>query len=357
MKHSAIPIEKIAAWVITLAGILFALSNFLAPIFYTLLPFILAWAMAYLARPLALRLHRYARLSVGAWSVLLVYLFLAGCCLLLFLAAKQAVIELAALGERFTGADNLFLDGLNRIEAWCADITARLPMLGSFSGDSLHELLFARLASAGEQLGEWALCTAGALASALPDSMIFLLVTLVAAFYFSLDLGNIHRALLAHIPQKWQMILDRLKNGTWQTALGYLRAYCILLLVTFCLLLLGFLFLRIPYAVLLAAVIAVLDLLPIIGVGTVLLPWGIFALLCGNAAQGIGLLALFAVMALVRQFLEPRLIGHHLGLHPLLALFATYAGLKLFGFWGLMLLPGACMILRHAWIKQGPPTK
>lgn len=357
MKRAAIPIEKIAAWVIALAGAFFVLSHFLAPAFYTLLPFLLAWVMAYLARPLALRLHRCTRLSVGVWSVVLVYLFLAGCCLLLFLAARQAVIELAALGEHFTEASPLLLEGLDRIETWCAGIAAQLPLLGHWSGDGLHELLAARLSAAGEWLGEWALRAAGALAAALPGSMIFFLVTLVAAFYFALDLGNIHRTLLAHMPQKWQTILGRLKSGTWQTVLGYLRAYCILLLVTFCLLLLGFLFLRIPYAVLLAALIAVLDLLPIIGVGTVLLPWGIFALLCGNAAEGVGLLALFAVLALVRQFLEPRLIGRHLGLHPLLALFATYAGLKLCGFWGLMLLPGACMILRYAWVKQDPKAK
>jgi predicted PurR-regulated permease PerM len=110
----------------------------------------------------------------------------------------------------------------------------------------------------------------------------------------------------------------------------------------------------VPYAVLLAAFIALLDLLPIIGVGTLLIPWGIIAAATGNLALGVGLLALHAVIILIRQFLEPKLLGKQLGMHPLLALLATYAGLKLFGFWGLMLLPGALMILQKAFSEKDP---
>lgn len=355
MKLSKIPIERIAAWVLVAAGAWLALRFLLAPLFFAALPFLLAWVMAYFARPLALRLHRRTRLSVGVLSVILVFLFLALCATGLFFIARQAVLELLALGERFAAGEGPMGNLPASLAAWWQGAVDKFPFLaalGTAQDGVLGELLTEWLYSAGSRLGEAALQAAGALASALPNGIIFLLVTLAAAFYLALDLGGIHRALTRLMPEKLRGASLRLKDGAWQTAMGYLRAYLLLLLVTFALLLLGFLFLRVPYAILLAALFSLLDLLPIIGVGTLLIPWGAFAWLTGNPALGIGLLALYAVIELVRQFLEPKLIGRHLGLHPLLALLASYAGLQLFGFLGLMLLPGACMILRHLFIAE-----
>ena len=360
MKLSQIPIEKLAAWVLVTGGTLLALRFLLAPLVVTALPFLLGWVLAYFARPLALRLHRHTRLSVGVLSVVLVFLFLGICGAGLFLAARRAVLELLAFGEHFSGNEGWLTDMMAAAEAWWAGMKDRFPFLsavGISRDETLSGLLTDWLSTAGTRLGEAALRAAGALAAALPNGMIFLLVTLVAAFYFALDLGGIHRAVNELLPQGLRDSATKLKDGAFQTMTGYLRAYLILLGITFALLLVGFLLLRVPYAVLLAALFSLLDLLPIIGVGTLLLPWGIFACLTGNLPLGIGLLALYAVIALLRQFLEPRLIGKQLGLHPLLALLATYAGLKLFGFWGLMLLPGACMILRHLFIAKDPAAR
>ena len=360
MELSKIRIEKIAAWVVAVAGGFLAVSYLLEPLVITALPFLFAWVMAYFARPLALRLHRHTRLSVGVLSVILVFLFLAICGAGLFFASRRAVLELIALGERLSEGDNRLQDMLTALEDWWASTVDRFPFLTALGIDHesrLTDLLREWFLSTGNQLGEWALHTAGRLASALPNGLIFLLVTLAAAFYFAQDLTGVHRALLAAMPKGMHEATGKLKDGAWQTVLGYLRAYAILLLITFVFLLIGFLFLRIPYAVLLAALFSILDLLPIIGVGTLLIPWGVFACLGGNLALGIGLFALFAVIAVTRQFIEPRLIGRQLGLHPLLALLATYAGLRLFGFWGLMLLPGACMILRQAFNAKDPQAR
>lgn len=350
MKLSKIPIERAAAWVLVIGGVFLALRYALAALVASALPFVFAWIMAYFARPVALRLHRHTRLSIGALSVILVFLFLAVCGTLLFFALRQAAVELIALGERFAAAEDWLTTWKEEMQASLTTMLARFPFLSALGLNregALNDLLSDWLSTAGQRLGEAALRAAGGIAAGLPNFVIFVLVTLVAAFYFSLDLGGIHHALLDMMPQKARRVTEKLKDGAWQTMTGYLRAYLLLLLVTFVLLLVGFLFLRVPYAVLLAALISVLDLLPIIGVGTLLIPWGIVACLTGNLPMGIGLLAMYAVIAVVRQFLEPKLIGQHLGLHPLLALLATYAGLKLFGFWGLMLLPGALMILRQ----------
>jgi sporulation integral membrane protein YtvI len=202
-------------------------------------------------------------------------------------------------------------------------------------------------------LGELAVRTAGALVTALPGWTVFVLVTPIAAFYFAVDLGGIHERLLAVMPAKMREFAKRVKESVWSAAMGYLRAYLLLMLVTFLVLLVGFLILRVDYALLLAALFALLDFLPVIGIEILLLPWGAFAAFTGDPRLGVGLLVLYGVLTLARQFLEPRLVGQNLGLHPLLALVSMYAGLQLFGFLGLLLLPGVMLVLRNSLKRDG----
>jgi predicted PurR-regulated permease PerM len=96
---------------------------------------------------------------------------------------------------------------------------------------------------------------------------------------------------------------------------------------------------RIKNALFLALIISLLDILPLIGVGTVILPWGIFQILFGSVAEGIGLIVLLIVHEVVRQFAEPKIVGKSLGLHPIISLVLLYVGYSLFGFAGLLLTP------------------
>ena len=108
----------------------------------------------------------------------------------------------------------------------------------------------------------------------------------------------------------------------------------------------GFLLLRVEYVFLLALLVALLDFLPIFGVGTVLLPWGIFSLLVGNTALGVGLLVLYVVITVLRQAIEPHFVGKSLGLHPILMLVAIYAGIKLLGIVGFLAGPLLAIIIK-----------
>ena len=104
-----------------------------------------------------------------------------------------------------------------------------------------------------------------------------------------------------------------------------------------------------PYTVLPAFINALVDILPVLGISTVLVPWGIFELIRGNVALGTGLLVLCAIMLLIRQLIEPRIIGKSLGLHPLTTLFAAYVGLQLFGLFGMLLGPAVAMVIK-GWV-------
>lgn len=110
-------------------------------------------------------------------------------------------------------------------------------------------------------------------------------------------------------------------------------------------LLIGFLILRIKNALFIALFVSVLDILPIIGVGTLLIPWGIFEIAIGNKFVGIGLIILFLVNAIIRQFLEPKIIGKSLNIHPIVTLIMIYVGYSLFGIMGLVILPAIAVLL------------
>ena len=116
--------------------------------------------------------------------------------------------------------------------------------------------------------------------------------------------------------------------------------------MTLSLLLVGFLVLKVSYFFLLALLTAFLDILPVLGVGTVLIPYAVFELIGGRLARGIGLLVLYAVITVLRQIAEPHLVGKSLGLHPILMLVSFYAGLKLFGVAGLLVGPALALLIK-----------
>ena len=177
----------------------------------------------------------------------------------------------------------------------------------------------------------------------MPAAFIFVTVTLLACYYFTADDGRLGRGVSAFFSRLTPAPLrDRLPPiGRRLRRLGrqYLRACLLLGLLTFCLSFIGLAILRIPYAFILALLLATVDLLPLLGTGIILIPWAVICLILGQVKLGIGLLVLYGVTTLVRQILEPKLIGDGLGIHPLLSLFSMYAGLRLFGVWGMILAP------------------
>ncbi len=351
MELSKIPIEKYAAYAIVAGAILLAVRFLALPLLLAGLPFLVAFGAAYLCRPLALRLHKFSRLPVGWLCVFLVFFFVSAICLLLFFGIRAAAAELAELAARL-GEENFVENTLASLSAWWEGARSRFPFLSSLSDGEGRGALAGWMENAGAALGEYALRAAGALAGALPAWLIFAFVSLISAFYFARDMGKMRATVGRLLPPRALAYLLRLKNSAWYAAAQYLRAYLLLALLVFFALLCGFLLLGVPYAILLAAILAILDFLPLIGLGAALIPWGIVELLRGNTFLGVGLLILYAAVLVLRQLAEPKIIGRHFGLHPLVALAATYIGLRLFGFWGLLLLPPACLILRQSFLRE-----
>lgn len=326
------------------AALAVAALAFLLP---SLLPFLLALALARLLEPPVRLLTGRARLrrTWAAAIVLAVFtlLFLTGCALLL----RRLWYELSLLGDRLPAV----LKALDGLGGWAEGLlyrwTVAVPPSSRYALESTLQSAASQISGLLSSLLSKALGWAAGAASALPTAALFLFTTLLACFFLLADRPALSAFFQRQLPARWlpriQDAAARLKRALG----GWLRAQGILMVVTFLLLGAGFLFMGIDLALLLAAGVALLDALPVFGTGTVLFPWAAAEALGGNFRRCVSLLALYAVIWLTRSLLEPKLIADRAGLHPLAALFAMYLGFTLFGVAGLLLAPLAAMILRQ----------
>lgn len=188
-----------------------------------------------------------------------------------------------------------------------------------------------------------------------PKFFISLLVFLLSCYYFSCDWPRISQFLSQKIPPKTRDTITQGKKQFFLALKQFVRAYLLLFLISFSLLFLGLVLLKIPGAPGIALIIALIDLLPVLGCGTVLIPWSLFCFLSGNSSLGGGILLLHFVILLVHQLAEPKVVGSSIGLHPLLSLILVLLGLHLFGLWGMILFPLTATCLVH--LKKGPSTE
>jgi len=191
--------------------------------------------------------------------------------------------------------------------------------------------------------------------AALPQYFVLLVLTLIVSFYFARDYdlikNNFSLFFQRWSSEKWSNALHRVSRGLQRALHGYIKAIIILISITGFLSLIGLLILGVRYAFVLALVVALLDLLPVVGPGTVYVPWGIMMLITGDVKFGIGLLILYGIIVVVRQILEPKLVGENIGLHPLTTLVSLYIGYRLLGFWGFIIGP-AVVIIYKAFVKN-----
>ena len=173
----------------------------------------------------------------------------------------------------------------------------------------------------------------------LPGIILFIVFSIVSSVFFSMDFTKISGYITDILPDKMNVRLKKLKTMAADIGGKYVKSYAIIIAITFAELSLGLLILGVDNAIALAAVIAFIDLLPVLGTGAVLIPWSLILLIMGNYGLAIGLAVLYVVMLIVRNILEPRIVGRQIGVHPLAMLVSMYAGLKIFGFIGIFVVP------------------
>lgn len=334
---------KRAVTVLLFFTLVLALGYFFAgQLLFTVMPFFLAWGLAFPVRRVATVLHGRTGFSYKLLAILTVILFLLGFVFLFVSLGSYLVLEAEKLLRYLSENKDLLNDAYRSLE----EAFSRL-FGGVFDGDGgSGTALDGALTGLLEGLVGILAGALGKAITALPRFVFSLVVFVVSSIYFAIDLTEINAFFKRRMPQSWQGRLALIKSGVARAFLCYLRSYFIIFLVNATGLFLGLRVLSRSYALLFSLLFALLDLLPVIGIGTALVPWGLYLLFTGDSFVGGGLLVLYAVLTFIRQMLEARLIGKGVGLHPLATLFSSVVGFSLFGFFGIFLGPIASIFIK-----------
>ncbi len=303
------------------------------------LPFLLGAGLAAAAEPLVSFCEKRLRIPRGGAAGLGVSATLLLTAAAVVLLAALLVRELTVLAGVVPDLEQTVRDGLSLLEQWLLGLVNRTPEgIRGILSRSLTGL-FSDSTGFVDRAGRWALNLASAVLVRLPDSALGLGTCILASYMISAQLPRLRRLLREKIPHAWRErylpVLSRMKRAV----LGWLRAQLRLAGVTFVLVLAGFLLLRISYAPLWALITALVDAVPLLGTGTLLIPWSLVCLLQGDHIRCVALLGIYAAAAVTRSVLEPRLVGKQLGLNPLFTLAMLYLGFRLWGIGGMILSP------------------
>lgn len=325
-----------------------------------IIPFLTAWLIGVLISSLAKRSTKAFRGRQRCWSIFYIILFwgfaFLGVLALSIRLAAQASDFFSVIAENGEKISNRLQETVDAI----ASIPSKIPFLKGISlggiGEYIKNATSSILESLAKQGGSFVALSIGKLALNTPKALISVLVCIISSIYIGLDYEKIKayvkNVLVAHTSLKTQKILGQVTGGLRQ----YLKAYLFVFALTFIELYVGLLVLGRKYALLIAFLIAAFDILPLFGAGTVLIPWGIILIVGGNISVGVGMLILLGIMTVVRQVVEPHLVGRHLGIHPLASLVSVYVGFRVFGFFGMLIAPLVTLVIKEI-LKGGENNK
>ena len=313
-------------------------------------PFILAYFTALLLDPLVIWFRKNFKLKLMGAVTITYFIFLSGITLLGYFIINKVYVQLVGL--------LVFIqNNSSKIQAWILELSRDIQssirllpyetaaQINSVIINAINDLANLNLVS---QLGSYTI----SLSTAIPNLFFIVLIYLISVYLFGMQLDNIHQRFYSFFKdsskKKVLYIIGDLKNATF----GFLKAQVILSLVTFILAFIGLTILKVNYAALLSLLIVLVDILPVLGVGSALTPWIIVAALQGNLYLSVGLAILLMVIIIVRRVIEPKILGERIGLGALATLVSIWIGFKVLGILGVFLLPLA-FIFYKALVKVG----
>lgn len=335
-------LEKAGKWALAAVLLLLA-ARFLLP---CLLPFLLAFLAAWLLEPAVRGLTVRYHMKRGFASAACVTVLLAAIAGILWFVVSRLVYEavefIEELPELLSGVPPL----LERLEAGAERFIQRSPA-------KARDYLQGAMGSLAEKAREWPAAVSGKALTKLsewgkkaPAAVLSGATFVIGTFFISAGFPEIYKFLRRQVPERFRTRAGELKRDLLGGMGRWFRAEVTMMFVTFLELTAAFLLLRVRYAAVVAAITAAIDALPVFGTGIVLVPWAIFSFLSGETGLAVGLLAAWLTAALVRNILEPKLLGREFGLSPAAALLAMYAGFRLVGVWGMILFPPGLMMIK-----------
>lgn len=198
------------------------------------------------------------------------------------------------------------------------------------------------------------------IASYIPSLLLSVFVSAVSTYLISSDYKNISDYVKKMLPKGAVAAISKTRSYMISNVLCWLKAQLHLIMITFAELVIGFIIIRAEYAGIVAALTALIDALPVFGVGTVLIPWALVSMISGDYVRAVSLIIIYAVVALVRSVTEPHIVGKSIGLHPLASIISVYVGFEFFGILGMFFMPllviTAVQLVKSGYVPILPPT-
>lgn len=311
-------------------GLLLVAVRFILPV---ILPFLIAWAVAFAVRSPSKKVAKRLKISERAVRPVIAILSASTLLFAIALILKRLINLLWNTLTEIGEGNNPIYDFIYALDEGRLSLFGKhVPTeLAAKMSDAFGELISSALSRLADGITSFA--------SGVPKAMFFIVVTLIAIIYFAIDLDKINTRVRRLVPKSFAERLSSIRKRAFGLGVSCLKSYSIIFLITLAVMLVGLLIMGVKSAFVVSFVVAFLDLLPVIGVGTVLVPWSIFGFATGNHFIGIGMLVLFLVHTVIRELLEPKILGKNLGIHPILSLVLIYAGYAFFGFFGLVIAP------------------
>ena len=335
-------IQRIATFLFTVFVIVFVIKF---AVYF--MPFLIAGIIAIMIEPLIKFCMNKLKMSRRTSSIIIVSLTIILICLAVYYGGAIAIKEIIKLTKNVPPAISAVMETTRKlITSFKTENTSISPEVLSAVENSVIEFI----SNVGSWIADWVTGLTKYILS-VPYMIINVVITILALVFFTKDRIYVIDLAEHHLPKSWIKRISQVLREFFSTLGGYVKVYLKIIFITFVELFLAFnifniIGFKIEYPFLLAIVIALIDILPVLGVGTVLNPWALWHLASGNYGFAIALFVTYIIIFAIRQFIEPRLVSKQFGVHPIITLFAMYAGFRMAGVFGLILGPIGLMILK-----------
>lgn len=319
---------------VLIIGLVYLFCNYLLGIF---MPFILGFLFAFIAIKIAKNLMKKDTKLIRVISLTLLYIVIIGIIsLLVILGINELIDFFRSIPSLYRTYVEPVLENLsNNLD----DVNNNLPIEIKTELNDIIDNLLDSINSIVSSISSYIVSVGTSAISNTTTIAVALLTTIITSYFVVVDYEKILAYLKSLLGEKGKRTYNEISNFFVNTVLKVIKSYGLIMCLTFIELLVGLMLIGVSNFGLVSLITACLDILPVLGVGTVLIPWGIFELIVGNTLTGVLLLVLYVIITIVRNIVEPRIVGGNLGLHPLAALFTMIVGVKVFGGIGLFGAP------------------
>lgn len=322
---------------------------FICKTFGYIAPFFIGGLLAFIINPISQKLEKKLKINKGISTL---FLSILGVAFVIFLASWlvfKGSQELVVFLNNIDSNSYTYLNDV--INNWMNNLTNYIDYIEGLSNNSInvHELV----SKYGENLASLAkslLSKTIDIATSIPTIMLIILTLFMSTYFIAKDFDKIGDSFLSVFTDETRIKVRRIKTGVVSSIKGYVKAYAILMSMTFIVIWLSFSLFKIPYGLPLGIIGALLDLIPFLGIIVIFVPVIVYYFIMDNYFVSIGITIVFILLSIARQILEPKLVAENVGISPLLTIAAIFIGIQVKGFIGILFFLG--LLVMHSILQK-----